>query len=81
MHAIEQLINEEFFCPYGPELFMPPVHTLRMVKDIGKGKEPVDAGALRLHLKMLLMSIKPGLKSLVRKIHLFMRFAFAHSRL
>ena len=44
MYAIEQLTNEKFFCPYGPKVFMPPVHdTLRMVKDIGKGKSHVDA--------------------------------------
>ena len=46
MYAIEQLINEKFFHPYGLKVFMPPVRdTLRMVKDIGKGKAPVDTAA------------------------------------
>ena len=46
MYAIEQLTNEKFFCPYGPKNFMPPLRdTLHMVKDIGKGKAPVDTAA------------------------------------
>src|SRR3989337_3655637 len=44
MYAIEQLINEKFIWAHFPKKFMPPVRdTLRMVKDIGKGKKPVDA--------------------------------------
>jgi hypothetical protein len=44
MFAIEQLINEKFIWAHFPKMFMPPVRdTLRMVKDIGKGKKPVDA--------------------------------------
>ena len=43
MYAIEQLIDEKFFRPYVQKVFMPPVRdTLCMVKDIGKGKAPVD---------------------------------------
>jgi hypothetical protein len=44
MFAIEQLINEKFIWAHFLKIFMPPVRdTLRMVKDIGKGKKPVDA--------------------------------------
>ena len=44
MFAIEQLTNEKFLCPHVLKVFMPPVHdTLRIVKDIGKGKMPMGA--------------------------------------
>src|SRR3989337_903490 len=44
MFAIEQLIDEKFVWAHFPKVFMPPVRdTLRMVKDIGKGKKPVNA--------------------------------------
>jgi hypothetical protein len=46
MFAIEQLTHEKFFWAYISKVFMPPVRdTLRIVKDIGKGKEPVDTAA------------------------------------
>ena len=46
MFAIEQLTNEKFFWAYILKVFMPPVRdTLRIVKDSGKGKEPVDTTA------------------------------------
>jgi hypothetical protein len=46
MFAIEQLTNEKFFWAYILKAFMPPVRdTLRIVKNIGKGKEPVDTAA------------------------------------
>ena len=46
MFAIEQLTNEKLFWAYIPKVFMPPVrHTLHIVKDSGKGKEPVDNAA------------------------------------
>ena len=44
MSSVEQLIEEKFFCPHIPKVYMPPVRdTLRIVKDIGKGKIPIDA--------------------------------------
>ena len=43
MFAIDQLTNEKFFRAHIPKKFMPPVRdTLHIVKDIGKGKEPID---------------------------------------
>ena len=46
MFAVEQLTNEKFFWAYILKVFMPPVRdTLRIVKDSGKGKEPVDNAA------------------------------------
>jgi hypothetical protein len=46
MFAIEQLTEKKFLCPHVPKVFIPPVRdTLRIVKDIGKGKTPIDATA------------------------------------
>ena len=46
IYAIEKLIDEKFFCPHVPKVFMPPVReTLCMVKHIGKGKAHVDAAS------------------------------------
>ena len=43
MFAMEQLTHEKFLWAYILKVFLPPVHdTLRIVKDIGNGKEPVD---------------------------------------
>ena len=46
MFAVEQLTNEKFFWAYILKVFMPPVRdTLHIMKDSGKGKEPVDNAA------------------------------------
>ena len=47
MFAIEKLTHEKFLWAYFPNVFMPPVHdTLRIVKDIGKGKAPIDVAGV-----------------------------------
>jgi hypothetical protein len=39
-------MEKKYFCPHVPKVFMPPVcDTLRIVKDIGKGKTPLDSTA------------------------------------
>jgi hypothetical protein len=46
MYAIEQITERKFFCPHMSKAFIPPViDTLQAVKDIGKGKTPVDPSA------------------------------------